>query len=191
MINYGLKDKVAIITGANNPWGIGATTALAFVREETSAHIGLQHVYKNCLQRSPMIFHQTVSLLFLRMRSSLFNLFYVADLSEKVNHHNRHRENENSSSVFKKNLKNLKRQPRKNIFYLLFSFPFFFAQFLIFQMSVIRIEKPKQTPILLSDRWGAYFGWFIMTKYPEIFKFKNFNNPWKKFFVQNCYFCFF
>ena len=33
MINYGLKDKVAIITGANNPWGIGATTALAFARE--------------------------------------------------------------------------------------------------------------------------------------------------------------
>ena len=33
MINYGLKDKVAIITGANNPWGIGATTALCFARE--------------------------------------------------------------------------------------------------------------------------------------------------------------
>ena len=33
MIDYGLKDKVAIITGANNPWGIGATTALAFARE--------------------------------------------------------------------------------------------------------------------------------------------------------------
>ena len=33
MINYGLKDKVAIITGANNPWGIGAVTALAFARE--------------------------------------------------------------------------------------------------------------------------------------------------------------
>ena len=30
MINYGLKDRVAIVTGANNPWGIGATTALAF-----------------------------------------------------------------------------------------------------------------------------------------------------------------
>jgi 3-oxoacyl-[acyl-carrier protein] reductase len=28
MIDYGLKDKVAIITGANNPWGIGATTAI-------------------------------------------------------------------------------------------------------------------------------------------------------------------
>ena len=33
MIDYGLKDKVALITGANNPWGIGATTALAFARE--------------------------------------------------------------------------------------------------------------------------------------------------------------
>ena len=33
MINYGLSGKVAIITGANNPWGIGATTALAFARE--------------------------------------------------------------------------------------------------------------------------------------------------------------
>ena len=33
MINYGLKDRVAIITGANNPQGIGATTALVFARE--------------------------------------------------------------------------------------------------------------------------------------------------------------
>ena len=33
MINYGLKDRVAIITGANNPQGIGATTAFAFARE--------------------------------------------------------------------------------------------------------------------------------------------------------------
>ena len=33
MINYGLKDRVAIVTGANNPQGIGATTALAFARE--------------------------------------------------------------------------------------------------------------------------------------------------------------
>ena len=33
MVNYGLKDKVVIITGANNPQGIGATTALAFARE--------------------------------------------------------------------------------------------------------------------------------------------------------------
>ena len=33
MIDYGLKDRVALITGANNPWGIGATTALSFARE--------------------------------------------------------------------------------------------------------------------------------------------------------------
>lgn len=33
MINYGLENRVAIITGANNPWGIGVTTALAFARE--------------------------------------------------------------------------------------------------------------------------------------------------------------
>ena len=33
MINYGLENRVAIITGANNPWGIGAATAVAFARE--------------------------------------------------------------------------------------------------------------------------------------------------------------
>ena len=33
MVDYGLKDRVVIITGANNPWGIGATTALTFARE--------------------------------------------------------------------------------------------------------------------------------------------------------------
>ena len=33
MIDYGLKDKVALVTGANNPQGIGATTALAFARQ--------------------------------------------------------------------------------------------------------------------------------------------------------------
>ena len=33
MTDYGLKDRVAIITGANNPQGIGAATALAFARE--------------------------------------------------------------------------------------------------------------------------------------------------------------
>ena len=33
MIIYGLQDKVALITGANNPQGIGAATALAFARE--------------------------------------------------------------------------------------------------------------------------------------------------------------
>ena len=33
MVDYGLKGRVALITGANNPQGIGATTALAFARE--------------------------------------------------------------------------------------------------------------------------------------------------------------
>lgn len=33
MIDYGLKDRVVLITGTNNPQGIGATTALAFARE--------------------------------------------------------------------------------------------------------------------------------------------------------------
>ena len=33
MVDYGLKDKVAVITGANNPQGIGAATALKFARE--------------------------------------------------------------------------------------------------------------------------------------------------------------
>lgn len=33
MVNYGLKDRVVLITGANNPQGIGATTAFAFARE--------------------------------------------------------------------------------------------------------------------------------------------------------------
>ncbi len=33
MTDYGLKDKVVLITGVNNPQGIGATTAFAFARE--------------------------------------------------------------------------------------------------------------------------------------------------------------
>ena len=33
MVDYGFQDKVALITGANNPQGIGAATALAFARE--------------------------------------------------------------------------------------------------------------------------------------------------------------
>ena len=33
MVDYGLNDRVALITGANNPQGIGATTAFAFARE--------------------------------------------------------------------------------------------------------------------------------------------------------------
>ena len=33
MVDYGLQGRVALITGANNPQGIGAATALAFARE--------------------------------------------------------------------------------------------------------------------------------------------------------------
>ena len=33
MLDYGLKDRVVIITGANNPQGIGAATAFAFASE--------------------------------------------------------------------------------------------------------------------------------------------------------------
>ena len=46
MADYGLKDRVALITGANNPQGIGATTALAFARE--GAKVAL--VYKKILR---------------------------------------------------------------------------------------------------------------------------------------------
>ena len=42
MADYGLHNKVALITGANNPQGIGAATALAFARE--GARVAL--VYK-------------------------------------------------------------------------------------------------------------------------------------------------
>ena len=33
MIDYGIKGKVALITGANNPQGIGAATAFAFAQQ--------------------------------------------------------------------------------------------------------------------------------------------------------------
>ena len=33
MIDPGLKDKVVLITGANNPYGIGAATARAFAAQ--------------------------------------------------------------------------------------------------------------------------------------------------------------
>ena len=42
MVNYGLKDKVALITGANNPQGIGATTAFAFAREALTRSVALE-----------------------------------------------------------------------------------------------------------------------------------------------------
>ena len=46
MVDYGLKDRVAIITGANNPLGIGAETALTFAREGAKVIL----VYKKLLR---------------------------------------------------------------------------------------------------------------------------------------------
>ena len=47
MIDYGLKDKVALITGANNPQGIGATTALAFAREGAKVVLVYKKIARN------------------------------------------------------------------------------------------------------------------------------------------------
>ena len=47
MVDYGLKDKIAIITGANNPQGIGATTALAFAREGAKVVLIYKKIYRN------------------------------------------------------------------------------------------------------------------------------------------------
>ena len=46
MVDYGLKDRVVLITGANNPQGIGAATAFAFARE--GAKLAL--VYKKIIR---------------------------------------------------------------------------------------------------------------------------------------------
>ena len=46
MINYGLKNRVAIVTGANNPQGIGATTAFAFVREGAKVVLIYKKVFR-------------------------------------------------------------------------------------------------------------------------------------------------
>ena len=46
MVDYGLTGRVAIITGANNPQGIGAATAIAFAREGASVVL----VYKRVLR---------------------------------------------------------------------------------------------------------------------------------------------
>ena len=39
MIDTGLTDKVVLITGANNPLGIGAATAKAFARQGAAVFI--------------------------------------------------------------------------------------------------------------------------------------------------------
>ena len=46
MVDYGLKDKVVIITGANNPQGIGAATALAFAREGAKVVLVYKKVFR-------------------------------------------------------------------------------------------------------------------------------------------------
>ena len=46
MVNYGLKDRVALITGANNPQGIGATTALAFAREGAKVVLVYKKIFR-------------------------------------------------------------------------------------------------------------------------------------------------
>lgn len=46
MVNYGLQGRVAIITGANNPQGIGATTALAFAREGAKVALVYKKVFR-------------------------------------------------------------------------------------------------------------------------------------------------
>ena len=46
MVDYGLKDKVAIVTGANNPWGIGAAAALAFAREGANVVLVYKKVFR-------------------------------------------------------------------------------------------------------------------------------------------------
>ena len=46
MINYGLKNRVALITGANNPQGIGATTALAFALEGAKVVLVYKKIFR-------------------------------------------------------------------------------------------------------------------------------------------------
>ena len=46
MVKYGLKDKVALITGANNPQGIGATTAFAFAREGAKVVLVYKRIHR-------------------------------------------------------------------------------------------------------------------------------------------------
>ena len=46
MVDYGLKDKVAIVTGANNPRGIGGATALALAREGAKVVLVYKKVFR-------------------------------------------------------------------------------------------------------------------------------------------------
>ena len=46
MINYGLKDKIVLVTGANNPQGIGAVTALSFAREGAKVALVYKRIHR-------------------------------------------------------------------------------------------------------------------------------------------------
>ena len=46
MVDYGLKNRVALITGANNPQGIGAATAMAFAREGAKVVLVYKKVFR-------------------------------------------------------------------------------------------------------------------------------------------------
>ena len=46
MVDYGLKGKVALVTGTNNPQGIGAATALAFAREGAKTVLVYKKVFR-------------------------------------------------------------------------------------------------------------------------------------------------
>ena len=46
MVNYGLQGRVALVTGANNPQGIGAATALAFAREGAKVVLVYKKLYR-------------------------------------------------------------------------------------------------------------------------------------------------
>ena len=46
MIDYGLNNKVVLITGVNNPQGIGATTAIAFAQEGAKLVLVYKKVFR-------------------------------------------------------------------------------------------------------------------------------------------------
>ena len=47
MVDYGLQGRVALITGANNPQGIGAATALAFAREGAKVVLVYKRLFRD------------------------------------------------------------------------------------------------------------------------------------------------
>ena len=47
MVDYGLKDRVVIITGTNNPQGIGAATVLAFAHEGAKVVLVYKRITRN------------------------------------------------------------------------------------------------------------------------------------------------